>query len=167
METTLPTTLPLYLKQHAAQQTRRFLEIVADVSPEQATADRDPHWPTQRWGIGQDGSILGIVCHVAAWKEITLSLLTPDRKPISREELEARPLPSEWSDVCAWYTQISREWSKALDAMPEAQFSESIVWEGQFWPLGAMIAEIIAHDVQHSAQIEYLLQRHKARATAR
>lgn len=160
----LPATLLLFLKQRAAYCNRHFLRAIGDVSEAEAALDRNPHWPDHRWGIGQDGSMAGIVYHVAAWKEMTLPLLTPGDQSISREELEARSLPpvADWQGVCNWYVHVSARWQETIDRMPDSLFSEMIVWEGQPWAIGAIIAEIIEHDVQHASQIDYLRQRHKA-----
>jgi hypothetical protein len=157
-------TLPAFLKRRAERSLRYLLEQMEGLSQEEALRDRRANWPGQRWGIGQDGSIAGIVYHVAAWKQMTLPQLTPGGKALTQEEFASEMTPNreDWPGVVAWLRQIGAAWNAELARLPEPMFEEMRDWEGMTLTLGKIITEIIEHDIQHAAQIEYLRQRQAA-----
>ena len=153
--------LPAFLKKRAQRSLAYLLREAEAVSPKDAFRFRRDDWPDQKWGIGQDGSIAGIVYHVAAWKQLTLPILAPHGKALSRGDFdpETAPSPTDWAAVCHWLRQVGTKWNAAVDALPDAEFDATREWEGgSEITLTDYIIEMIQHDVQHAAQIEYLRQ---------
>src|SRR5262249_16649324 len=70
-------TLAAFVKQRAERSFHNLQKQTEGLPPEEALRDRRPDWPGHRWGIGQDGSIAGMIYHVTAWKQMTLPLLEP------------------------------------------------------------------------------------------
>ena len=160
----MPDTLPVYLKLRAARSFRYLQEQIQEVTPAQALRYHDPHWPLHKWGVGQNGSIAGIVYHVAAWKEITIGLFAPDGVALDVACFDAlsAPAPNDWPALLTWLNRIGTEWNALLAALPEPAFDETRQWAGATITLAAYVTEMLEHDIQHAAQIEYLKQRLKA-----
>ena len=156
-------TLPSFLKSRSERNFRNLLQQLEGVTPEEAIRDRYKDWPEQRWGVGQDGSIAGIVHHVAAWKTMTLPLFQPGGVAQTREEFEASGVPTshDWPDLRQWLETVGQAWNETLDALPEAAFDEESEWDGVTIPLRKIVVEIMEHDIQHASQIEYLRQLHR------
>ena len=70
-------TLPAFLRARGARHLRHLLAEIEGLNAQEALHFRQDNWPDHRWGIGQNGSIAGIVYHVAAWKQLTLPFLLP------------------------------------------------------------------------------------------
>jgi hypothetical protein len=157
-------TLADFLKGRAKRSFRKLLEQVEGVTPEEALRDLRPNWPDQRWGIGQNGSIAGLVYHVAAWKQMTLPLFRSGSRALMREEFDPNTVPAtdDWPGLVAWLKRAGLNWNRAVNRLPEAAFDETRAWDGMTLTLGKIIVEMIEHDVQHTAQIAYLRQRHLA-----
>ncbi len=160
----MPETVAEFIKRRAERSFRELLEQTEGLTPEEALRDRRPNWPGQRWGIGQDGSIAGIVYHVTAWKQMVLPLLQPGGKALTQAEFdtEAAPDRDDWPGMAAWCKQVGTAWNAELAQLPEAAFEERREWEGMTLTLGRILVEMVEHDIQHAAQIEYLRQRHLA-----
>ena len=156
----MPETLPSFLKRRAGRSLAYMLRQVEAVSAEEAIIGRRDDWPDQPWGIGQDGSISGIVYHVAAWKQLTLPLFEPDGKAFGRADFDPAAAPSadDWPALIDWLRRIGEEWNLALETLTESDFDSLRDWEGAQMTVTQFVAEIIQHDVQHAAQIEYLRQ---------
>lgn len=159
-------TLPVFLKRRAERSYRYLQEQIQGLTPEEALQHRRQHWQDHKWGLGQDGSIAGIVYHVAAWKQMTLPIFASGGQPLLREEFDAGAAPAgdDWPGIADWLTQVGRAWSAELAALPEAAFDEMREWEGHPMPLAAFVVEMVEHDIQHAAQIEYLRQELAAHA---
>jgi hypothetical protein len=158
------TTLAVFLKQRAERNFRLLVKEVSNLTPEEALYDRHSGWPDHRWGIGQNGSIAGIVYHVAAWKQMTLPLFQPEGRAGTREEFDASsaPAPDDWPGILAWLKQAGTAWHAQLTALSDEAFATTRLWEGHTITLTEYIIEMIEHDVYHLAQVEYLRQRHIA-----
>ena len=158
----MPETLVAFLKQRSERSYRHLLALIKSIPSDAALRDRHAAWPTQQWGIGQDGSIAGIVFHVAAWKQLTLPLLQPGGKALSQSELDraVAPAPDDWPGIIAWYAQVGATWNEALASLSEDAFDAPRRWGGATLSLGKIVIEMYEHDVQHASQIEYLCQRH-------
>lgn len=156
----MPETLATYLKRRAERSYRYFLEQAEDWTPEEALRDRKPDWPDHEWGIGQNGSVAGIVYHVAAWKQMTLPLFQPGGTTRGREEFDAAsaPAPDDWPGILVWLKQAGTAWNAELAALPEAAFDETCDWFGTPMALAKLVTEMHEHDIQHGAQLEYLRQ---------
>ena len=156
-------SLPAFLVRRAERSFRYLREQIEGIGAEEAVRDRHPAWPGQRWGIGQDGSIAGIVYHVGAWKAMTLPLLT-ENPLLSRTDFEAQEagIQRDWSELIVWLDQVGAAWNAAVAGLPEAAFEEERDWDGTMLPVYKLVAEMADHDVQHAAQLEYLRQQHRA-----
>ncbi len=157
----MPQSLPDYLRKRATRSFRYLREQIQDVTPEQALAFGAANWPGQPYGIGQNGSIAGIVYHVAAWKQLTLPLFLPDGKAggIADFDAGAAPDSSDWPGIVAWMERIGADWQAQLQQLPDAEFEAERDWEGATISLTDYVSEMLQHDIQHAAQIEYLRQR--------
>jgi hypothetical protein len=153
-------SLPAYLKRRAARSLAYLLREAEQVSTADAFRGRRDDWPPQPWGIGQDGSIAGIACHVAAWKHLTLPLLTGAgvAAPRASFDLRAHVDPDDWPAILSWLRATGGAWNAAVDSLPEAEFDAIREWEGAQVTVAKIATELIQHDVQHAAQIEYLRQ---------
>jgi len=156
----MPPTLPEFLRKQAERSLAYLQREAAAVSVEDAFRGRRNNWPDQKWGIGQDGSIAGIVYHVAAWKQLTLPVFAPDGTPLSRADFDPSTAPdqNDWPALLAWLSQIGADWNSALAAVPDAELDAIRGWEGASLPLARIVTEMVQHDIQHAAQIEYLRQ---------
>jgi hypothetical protein len=152
--------LSTFLKRRAERSYTHLLAQIDGLSAEKALAGRRPDWPDHRWGIGQNGSIAGIVYHVAAWKQMALPVFQPGGRPLSRAEFDAEAAPAldDWAGIQAWLKQVGMAWRAELAALADAAFDAEIVWEGVAFPMAKFIAEMYEHDLQHASQIEYLRQ---------
>lgn len=157
-----------FLRRQTERSYRDLWKQVEAVPPEIALADRHPNWPEQTWGIGQDGSIAGIVYHVAAWKQLTLPLFAPGGKARSQEEFdcEAAPARDDWPSLVAWLREVGTAWNAAVARLPDEAFAEILEWAGESFTLAEILWHTLAHDIQHAAQLEYLLQKHRADNTS-
>lgn len=154
-------TLPAFLKARAVRHLRHLLAEIEGLSVQEALRFRRDDWPDHRWGIGQNGSIAGIVYHVAAWKQLTLPFLLPGGQGLTRADFDPTtvPSPDDWKGICAWLRQIGEEWNSTLETLPEGAFEENREFEGATFTLAGFVVEMVEHDLQHMAQIEYLRQR--------
>src|SRR4051794_20917353 len=94
-------SLHAYLRnrlEHAYRELERSLDGVDAV---EACWGADPRWSRYRHGAGLDGSIQGIVRHVAAWKHVVADGL--DSRSDAFPDAEA-VLPHEegWAGLRAW-----------------------------------------------------------------
>lgn len=160
----MPETLAAFLKQRAERSYRNFLKQTEGIATDEALQDRKPNWPEQPWGVGQDGSMAGIVYHAAAWKQLTLPLFARDGRAGTMAEFDATSAPArdDWEGIVGWYRSVGAEWNAALADLPEETFEETRDWEGMTLTLAKFVVEMMEHDVQHASQLEYLRQRHQA-----
>lgn len=149
-----------FLKKRAERSYRNLLTQIEGLSPEEALFGSRPDWPDHRWGIGQNGSIAGIVYHVAAWKQLGLPALQPGGRPLSRAEFDADIAPAldDWAGIQAWLKQIGMAWSAELAALAPEAFDTPVTWDGVSFTVAKFITEMYEHDIQHAAQIEHLRQ---------
>src|SRR3954447_11268832 len=66
---------------------------------DRAVAGADPARRRYRWGVGLDGSIAGIVWHVAAWKHVVAAGLLTGAFP---QENAASPPAPGWPELRRW-----------------------------------------------------------------
>ena len=160
----MPPTLTEYLKYRSTKQYRAFCTLLNQVPEAAALLYATESWPGHRWGVGQNGSIAGIVYHVAAWKALTLPVFQPGGEPLPAEALDAASAPDlrDWEGIKAWYFTIGEEWDSTIQQLPEDALDEVHLWEGHPTPLYSFVSELMEHDLQHASQIEYLLQRASA-----
>lgn len=154
-------TTPDFLRQRSRRSYLHFLRAIQSISPEEALRDAAPGWPDHPWGVGQDGSIAGIVYHVAAWKELTLDMLQPGGRFLARDAFDParHPAANDWSALVSWYRQCAEAWQKALDELSDIEFDALREWEGVSLSVSKLCVEMMEHDIYHLGQIEYLKQR--------
>jgi len=154
--------LAAFLKTRAERSYRNLLAQIEGLSADEALAGSRPDWPDHRWGIGQNGSIAGIVYHVAAWKQLGLPVFQPGGRPLLRADFDSTsaPAPDDWQGIQSWLKQVGTAWNDALAALPTEAFDTYVRWEGTepSITLAKFIAEMYEHDIQHASQIEYLRQ---------
>jgi hypothetical protein len=160
---TLPVTLSTYLRTEARQSFQRLMKQVERTTEQEANLFRTNDWPDHRHGIGQDGSIGGIVYHLAAWKQLTLPLFERDSPPVSRQNFDpnSHPSVSDWPHLVEWLRNVGHAWLDRLDKLNDLDFFEPREWEGVTITLAEYVTEMYSHDIQHASQIEYLHQRIK------
>ncbi len=159
----LPISLPSYLRIEARKSFHRLMKQVERTTEQEASLFRTHDWPDHRHGIGQDGSIGGIVYHLAAWKQLTLPLFEPDSPPVSRQNFDPGlyPLVSAWPQLVDWLRSVGNAWLERLDRLNDLEFFDTREWEGVTITLAEYVTEMHSHDIQHASQIEYLHQRIK------
>jgi len=154
--------LAAFLKNRAEHGYRDLGAQIEGLSATEALAGRRADWPDHRWGVGQNGSIAGIVYHVAAWKQMTLPVFQPEGRPLLRAEFdtEAAPDPDDWQGIQAWLKQVGMAWSAELAALAPEAFGRPLLWEGTnpTITMAKFVAEMYEHDIQHASQIAYLRQ---------
>lgn len=157
----MPETLPDFLRKRVERSFSQLIRQVEAVSAKDAFRFKHPNWVAHRWGIGQDGSIAGIVYHVAAWKAMTLPVFLPGGRAYSLPDFDAAAAPdtSDWAGIKKWLLEVGTAWNAAVEALSDADFDTVHEWEGASMPLSLLIVEIMEHDIQHASQIEYLRQR--------
>jgi hypothetical protein len=164
----MPPTLAAYLKKRSTKHFRALELLLPAINAETALAYVHSNWPDHRWGVGQNGSICGIVYHLAAWKALTLPVFQTGGEPLPREAMNrvVAPAADDWQAVRAWYSSIGEEWDAAVQNVPEEVMDEVRLWEGHPTPLYSFISELMEHDLQHASQIDYLLQKAAAEGVA-
>ncbi len=150
--------LSLFLKNRARIAFERLLKQLQDLTQAEAMAGRRENWPDHPFGVGQDGSIAGIVIHVAAWKMMTMPLFFKGGKSMLREELNLNQEcdRNDWNSILSWLVRTGEEWQQNLEDQPEEVFSENRAWGDKTIPFSEFVIEIIEHDAQHASQIEYI-----------
>jgi hypothetical protein len=155
--------IPELLRSRAHRWFCRLCNELTDLTNEQALAGSRADWPRHAYGIGQNGSIAGIIYHVAAWKTMTLPALTGGTMiPLQEFDESQAPEATDWPGIRTWLEEIGQRWNEALDSLPDERFDESLSWEGRSILMTAFLLEMIDHDVQHSSQIEYIKQLQRA-----
>lgn len=157
----MPETLPDFLRRRAVRACRAFHKELLRVTPAQASADANPNWQTHPWGIGQNGSIAGIVYHVTAWLELTLPALRGGTLKRGTEfDPASAPSAEDWDAIRAWFVRTSEEWTNALAALPDADFDRELSWEGDTLTVAQYVVEMYEHFIYHDGQVQYLKQKH-------
>ena len=149
-----------FLKKRATRSFRDILREVETLTPQQAFHGRSKNWPSQKWGVGQDGSIAGIVYHVAAWKRMSLKVLDPNVSVVqgSPADLASAPSPDDWEGILGWLKSVGEEWNAAIQNLPPEEFDARKTWEGESMLVSDYIAHLYEHNLQHASQIECLKQ---------
>lgn len=155
-----------YQRQRVDHAKRYFLRVLEGVTPEMAYLFSSSTWPKHKWHIGQNGSIAGLVYHVIVWKLLTLPVLEgkPANLDVSAFDMQSAPDISDWPYLSSWAVQVSNRWDKRLNELSDDAIETTLcAWDnGEMVPLTRIITDIYEHDIQHAAQIEYLLARIEA-----
>ena len=161
----MPQTLPEFLRQRTVRACRAFQKEIDTVSVEEAFRDASPNWQSHKWGIGQNGSLAGIVYHVTAWLILTLPILEGGN-PLSGTNFEAHFALSQddWQGIRSWFNVTVALWTQALADLPDADFDRTVDWEGQTITVAVYLVDMYEHFTYHDGQIQYLKQKHLADA---
>src|SRR5438067_8988807 len=141
-----------YQLRHAYRGLWKAIEGLIEA---QALEGARPDWRQYRWGTGLDGSIAGIVCHAALWKQLFAAGLETGVFP---REGDVTPPGSDWRLLRDWLAEGQSRLERAFALLPEAALSEVREWEGMRAPLARLLSFIIEHDVYHAGQVELLRQ---------
>jgi len=144
-----------HLQTRLASAYRRLQESLAGLSPDDAVIGGRDNWRRYRFGVGLNGSIEGIVRHVATWKHAAAEGLLQGNFP----EAES-VLPSEltWDALLLALAHGQQRLASALDQLSEEELGASVSWEGQAMPRHLLLAHMIEHDQYHTGQINLLRQ---------
>jgi uncharacterized damage-inducible protein DinB len=155
----MATTLREYLLQAGEKRFRELVAAIEGLDEDTAVMDRRPDWPTHEYHVGQDGSIAGIVYHVAAWKQVYVELL----RGKNTDQHEHKPDAPGYAGLVAWLKRAGGEWQAAWAALPESALETPLRVAGVspgLTPL-ALMQEMYEHDIEHLGQINYLLEAQK------
>lgn len=154
-------TMLQFLHKHSMKAADKLTAELSDVSQEDAFRYACSDWPAHKWGVGQNGSIAGIVIHLASWKQRLIPLMLGETAVQHEEAIEALAPDhnDNWQSIQNWFGKISSEWNQALINLSESEMDSIKYWEGGEIQLSKIVINIIDHDIQHSSQIEYLKQR--------
>jgi uncharacterized damage-inducible protein DinB len=144
-----------HLKARTAAAYRQLAKSLAGLPPEDALRGADPRWRQYRHGIGLDGSIAGIVRHVATWKHAAAEGVTTGAFP-SPEGLH--PPGPEWADLHAWLEEGQARLVRVLEGLDPADLERAVRWDGQPLILLDVYTHLIEHDQYHAGQVNLLRQ---------
>lgn len=134
---------------------RRLRESLHGLSADQATAGAQTNWRRYRFGVGLDGSISGIVHHVATWKLAAAAGLRCGSFPNAEHVL---PRDISWDDLLAALNAGQQRLVYELELLSEEGLDVLVTWEGQAMSIHALFAHLIEHDQYHTGQINLLRQ---------
>lgn len=134
---------------------RQLERALAGIGEAEAFAGVDPAWPRERWGVGLDGSIAGIVWHVAAWKAVAATGLASGTFP-SPGEVEP-PDPS-WDGRREWLRDGQARLAAALSGIGTAALGERVTLEGEEMTVALLFTHMMEHDQYHAGQVNLLRQ---------
>ena len=148
-------SLKVHLQQRLGSAYRRLRVSLEGLSEADAAYHARGDWRRYRFGTGLDGSITGIVRHVAGWKHAAAEGLRsgafPDPEALRPADLAGEAL-LQWLD--AGHAALALE----LEQLPEAELARTVSWEGLELALHVLLAHMIEHDQYHTGQINLLRQ---------
>jgi uncharacterized damage-inducible protein DinB len=158
-------TLRGHLEHRLGAGFRRMMEAIEGLDEAEATAGARADWRRYRWGVGLDGSVAGIVRHVAAWKQICATGLETGDYP--DEEAVAPPAPG-WTALREWLVDGQRRLEALLARLADADLGQTMPFAGESASIGMIFTHLLEHDFYHAGQINLLRQQrgHDLSATA-
>lgn len=135
----------------AYRQLRRSLE---GLTPEQAAEGTVPGWKQFQFGVGLDGSIQGMVRHVAVWKHAAAVGLATGEFP----EATTLRWPAEWPDLLVWLEEGQQALEELLAGMKASELLEPVSWEGEELTRSGVLTLVLEHDHYHAGQVNLLRQ---------
>lgn len=138
-----------------ASAYRRFQESLHGLTEAEAKAGARGDWRQYRFGTGLDGSIQGIVRHVATWKHAAAAGLASGTFPAAEGVLpEALSWASLLEALSAGHARLAAELARCT----EEELDRPVTWEGHPMPVHVLLAHMIEHDQYHAGQINLLRQ---------
>ena len=148
----------MLLREHLSRRLshghRQLVRSLAGVSEQDAGRGASPQWRRYRFGAGLDGSIAGIVRHVAAWKHVIAEGLETGVFP----EVETVSPPCDWSALPGWFEEGELRLERLLGNLPPHDLEREVTLEGQTLTLAALFSVVIEHDHYHAGQVNLLRQ---------
>jgi uncharacterized damage-inducible protein DinB len=147
------------LREHLADRQRamfrRLLEAIEGLTEADAAAGARPDWRRYRWGSGLDGSIAGIVRHVATWKHLCAATIETGSFP--GEASVAAP-GAGWPALQEWLVSGQQRLQALLAGTSDGDLERAIAFEEQTQSARSLFVHLIEHDVYHAGQINLLRQ---------
>lgn len=125
----------------------------------EAEAFRLANWPHHSDWSGEDGSISGIVFHVAAWKQAYAEGLECGTWG---DEKALQPETDTWLGRVAWLNEGHDRLVCALRRHEEDECSSVLINDRPYTLPDIFLDAMAHHDVYHAAQVNYLRQRYAA-----
>ena len=144
-----------HLKGRTAAAYRQLAKSLTGVTEEEALRGADPGWRRYRHGTGLDGSIAGIVRHVAVWKHAAATGLA---RGVFPDPESLQPSGPEWAELLAWLEEGHARLAQALEALRPSDLQQTLRWEGQSLTVLDALAHLIEHDQYHAGQVNLLRQ---------
>ena len=149
------TTLYAYLLDRLGHAHRALMRALDGVSEADAFRGASENWRRYRYGTGLDGSIAGIVWHVAAWRHVAADGVEGGVFPDAEAVL---PHDSGWTGRLAWLESGHARMVRALEELPPERLDEMVQWDEFRMPLHEVFSHMIEHDHYHAGHINLLLQ---------
>jgi uncharacterized damage-inducible protein DinB len=148
-------TLFEHLQDRLRASFRQLERALAGLDAGAARAGADPAWRRDERGLGLDGSIAGIVRHLAAWKEVAAAGLETGVFPPAGE---VGPGESGWEGLLAWLRAGHGRLASALESGGEARLAETVLFDGEPMTVALVLTHLIEHDQYHAGQVNLLRQ---------
>lgn len=143
-----------YLHHRLTRGYRRLVRSLEGIPEDEARRGGNPSWRRYRFGTGLDGSIAGIVYHLAAWKHVAADGLEGGTFPDAEAVL---PHGFGWTGLLDWLESGNARLLRALEELKPEDLDRTIVWEGHSMPVHELYSHMIEHDQYHTGQV-YLLR---------
>lgn len=147
--------LHAYLRERLEHAYRQLAQSLEGLDEDEARRGADPNWRRERYGTGLDGSISGMVRHLAVWKHVAAEGLRTGAFPDAETLQPARP---GWDGLLEWLEQGHRGLSAALRHLSGEDLSRILSLEGQSLPIRTLLSILIEHDHYHAGQVNLLRQ---------
>ena len=135
-------------------------EALDGVTEDEASAFCVANWPRHGDWSGEDGSIAGIVFHVAAWKGAYADGLETG---VWGDEKTLGPEIDSWPGRLRWLEATHERLLTALRHLEQDE-ATSVLVNDRPYTLSAIFHDAMGHhDVYHGAQVNYLRQRYVAK----
>lgn len=112
-------------------------------------------WRRYPYGVGLDGSVAGIVHHVAAWKNVAADGLENGSFP---SEESVRPPGPGWEGLLSWLHEGQARLVRILGGLTDADLEREMEFFGEAMPVHQILTLFIQHDSYHAGQINLLRQ---------
>jgi uncharacterized damage-inducible protein DinB len=147
------------LREHLGWQMRSayrgLARAIEGLEEAQAREGARADWRRYQWGSGLDGSIAGMVWHVALWKHSFAQGLETGAFPA---EETIQPPDTDWPALQEWLADGQARLERAFGSLSETELLLEREWAGVRAPLARLLSYVIEHDLYHSGQVELLRQ---------
>lgn len=151
----MPLSLHDHLRRRLPAAYRQLSRAFAGVADADAAAGARGDWQQYRFGVGLDGSIRGIILHVAAWKRAAAEGLESGSFPPVEEAL---PEALNWEELLGALGREQARLEATLEKLAPEDLEREVVWEGQPMTTAEVFTHLLEHDQYHAGQINLLRQ---------